>query len=63
MNKKQVAIVIGVLAAAWHIVSIIKDAERYEANWTRWQAAPTTENLIRLLAAEGVLIDEIGWLL
>ena len=62
MDKKQVAIAIGVLAAVWHVASIISDAERYQANWSRWQAAPTPANLIRLLVAEGVFIDDIGWL-
>ncbi len=62
MSKKQIAVVIGVLAAAWHIASFIADAERYRANRARWQAAPTKANLIRLLVAEGILINDIRWL-
>lgn len=52
MNRNQVAVVMGVLAAAWHIASFIADAERYRVNRARWQAAPTRANLIRLLVAE-----------
>lgn len=62
MDKKQIAVAIGLLAAAWHIASLVSDAERYGANWRRWQVAPTMANLIKLLVAEGVLIEDIGWL-
>ncbi len=62
MSKKEIAVVIGVLAAAWHIASFIADAKRYRVNRARWRAAPTKANLIRLLVAEGILIKDIGWL-
>jgi hypothetical protein len=61
MSKNQ-ASVIAVIAAVWHAAAIIKDAERYQANWARWQATPTAGNLIRLLVAEGILVRDIGWL-
>lgn len=63
MDKKQVAIAIGALAVVWHVASVISDAERSKANWNRWRAVPSTANLIRLIAAEGILIKDIGWLL
>jgi hypothetical protein len=62
MSKKQATIALGLLVA-WHAVSIVKDAERYQANWKRWQAVPTPANLIRLVAAEGILINDLGWFL
>lgn len=34
MSKNQ-ASVIAVIAAVWHAAAIIKDAERYQANWAR----------------------------
>jgi hypothetical protein len=61
MNKKQATVALGILAV-WHMASIVKDAERYQANWKRWQAVPTAANLIKLVAAEGMLIGDLGWL-
>jgi hypothetical protein len=55
MKPKQFA----ALVLVWHFVSLAKDAERYRLNLARWHAAPTGRNLVRLLLAEGILIEDI----
>jgi hypothetical protein len=60
---KQAQVGTGILVLGiWHLISLIKDAERYRANLSRWQAAPTAANLAKLLLAEGILIEDIAWL-
>lgn len=61
MKSKEIAVAIGVLGLAWHVLSVIKDAERYDVNLTRWRSAPTGRNLVSLLLAEGILIEDISW--
>lgn len=61
MKSKEIAVAIGVLGLAWHVLSVIKDAERYDSNLTRWRSAPTGRNLVSLLLAEGILIEDISW--
>lgn len=61
MKSKEITVAIGVLGLAWHVLSVVKDAERYEVNLTRWRLAPTGRNLVSLLLAEGILIDDISW--
>lgn len=51
----------GVLLA-YHLLSLMKDAESWETNRKRYQADPTTANLLRLLLAEGVFIKDLGLL-
>jgi hypothetical protein len=63
MNAKQLAAAVGLIAVAWHVVAIAQDAERCKANLDRWLANPTVADFVRLLAAEGVLIKDIGFLL
>ena len=31
MKSKEIAVAIGVLGLAWHVLSVIKDAERYDS--------------------------------
>lgn len=47
------------LVLTWHFTSLVKDAERYKVNLARWCAAPTGRNLVRLVLAEGILIEDI----
>jgi hypothetical protein len=61
LKSKEIAVAIGVLGLAWHVLSVVKDAERYEVNLTRWRSAPTSRNLVSLLLAEGILIEDISW--
>jgi hypothetical protein len=63
MKANQIARLICLGALAWHVASLVQDAERYRLNLARWRAAPTGSNLLRLLIAEGVLIKDLGWLL
>lgn len=59
MKPREVAALIGVIGVVWHVLSLAKDAERYEFNLARWRAAPTGRNLFRLVLAEGILIEDI----
>jgi hypothetical protein len=61
MKPKEIAAVIGFVGLAWHVLSLVKDAERYEINLNRWRSAPTGRNLVGLLLAEGILIEDISW--
>jgi hypothetical protein len=61
MKPKDIAVAVGVFSLAWHVLSLVKDAERYEANLTGWRSVPTSRNLVRLLLAEGILIEDISW--
>lgn len=61
MKPKEVATFIGVVGLIWHALSLVKDAERYEVNLARWRSAPTGRNLVSLLLAEGILIEDISW--
>jgi hypothetical protein len=45
---------------AYHLAAVIADYEQCKVNLKRWQTRPTLPNLIRLLAADGVLILDIG---
>jgi hypothetical protein len=51
----------GVLLA-YHLLSLVKDAESWETNRKRYRADPSTVNLLRLLLAEGVFIKDLGLL-
>lgn len=59
--KNKAAVVGGVLLV-WHLLSLIKDAERWQFNLARYQARPTGANLVKLLVAEGMLISDLRWL-
>ncbi len=63
MKSKGLVKVAGLLAVAWHLMALMKDAEQAKLNLDRWLTNPTGNNLIKLLAAEGILIKDIGWLL
>ena len=56
MKPKEAA---ALIVVAWHFLSLAKDAERYKFNLARWRAAPTGRNLVRLVLAEGILIEDI----
>lgn len=60
MKPKEAAALIGVIGLVWHFLSAVRDADRYEANLAQWRAVPTGRNLVRLLLAEGILIDDIA---
>jgi len=62
MNRKQVTVLIGIAVVAWHVISILNDADRCARNLARFKAAPTVPNFIKLAVAEGVLISDLGWL-
>ncbi len=59
MKPKELAALVGIVGLVWHVLSVAKDAERYEVNLNRWRTAPTGRNLFRLLLAEGILIEDI----
>jgi hypothetical protein len=61
MNKDK-AIAAGLLLAAWHLVSIMKDADRCKYNLARYNAAPTLPNFVKLAVAEGALVSDLRWL-
>ena len=61
MKSKEIAVAIGVVGLAWHVLSLVKDAERYEVNLARWRSVPTGRNLVGLLLAEGLLIEDVSW--
>ena len=62
MNRKEMTVLAGLVLAAWHALSIMKDAERCRYNLARYNAAPTLPNLVKLAVAEGVLISDLRWL-
>jgi hypothetical protein len=62
MNRKEMAVLAGLALAAWHLLSIMKDAERCRYNVARYNAAPTLANFVKLAVAEGVLISDLRWL-
>lgn len=59
MKPKEIVALVGVIGVVWHIASLFKDADRYQVNLARYQATPSTRNLVRLLLAEGILIADI----
>ncbi len=61
MNKETAALA-GLVLAAWHVLSIMKDAERCRYNLARYNAAPTLPNFVKLAVAEGALISDLRWL-
>jgi hypothetical protein len=61
MNRKEMTVLAG-LVLAWHVLSFIKDAERWAYNVKRYNAAPTLPNFVKLVVAEGVLISDLRWL-
>ena len=62
MNPKEMAVLAGWVLAAWHALSIMKDAERCKYNVARYNAAPTLPNFVKLAVAEGALISDLRWL-
>lgn len=52
--------IVGVIAALYHGLALLKDAEQVKANWQRYNQNPTGNNLLRALLAEGVLIEDLG---
>jgi hypothetical protein len=62
MSRKDIAVLIGLAMVAWHVVSIIADAERCKRNLDRFAASPTAPNFIKLAVAEGALITDLRWL-
>lgn len=48
------------LAVAYHACAVLADTESYARNVRRFGADPTGRNLLRTLAAEGVLIKDLG---
>ncbi len=59
MKPKEIAALVGIIGLIWHIVSLLSDANRYQLNLTRYRAAPNSSNLVKLLLAEGILIEDI----
>jgi hypothetical protein len=62
MNRKEMTVLVSLALAAWHALSIMKDAERCSYNLARYNAAPTLPNFVKLAVAEGVLISDLRWL-
>lgn len=47
---------------AYHVASLVKDAETWRTNLKRYQADRTPANLLRLLLVEGVFVKDLGLL-
>jgi hypothetical protein len=62
MTRKEMGVLIGLALVAWHVASIIADAERCKRNLDRFAATPTVPNFIKLAVAEGALIADLRWL-
>jgi hypothetical protein len=62
MSGKNLATLAGLALLAWHVASIIKDAERVKYNLARYNARPTLPNFVKLAVAEGALIGDLRWL-
>jgi hypothetical protein len=62
MNRKEITALAGFALLAWHLLSIMKDAERCRYNAARYNAAPTLPNFVKLAVAEGALISDLRWL-
>ncbi|MFC0438010.1 hypothetical protein [Kutzneria buriramensis] len=52
--------VLAVVATAYHVATLVADAESVLVNLRRFQADPRLPNLLRLLLAEGVFIEDFG---
>jgi len=48
------------LAAVYHACTLAADTEAYMKNLQRFGANPNLPNLIRVVIAEGVLIEDLG---
>jgi hypothetical protein len=62
MSKGELAALAGIVLLAWHVASILADAQRCERNLARFSAAPTLPNFVKLALAEGALIGDLSWL-
>lgn len=58
-STKPVTIV-GIVAALYHGLALLADAEQVKANWQRYNQNPTGNNLLRALLAEGIFIEDLG---
>lgn len=47
----------------YHVVALMKDAERWSANLKQYRAQPDAGNFVRLLLAEGILLKDVGFLM
>ena len=57
--KKQTLNVVTAVFLVYHLVALIKDAERCAFNARRVRANPSPANVAKLLVAEGVLIADL----
>lgn len=52
--------IVGVVLLGYHLLAVAKDAEQAAANWQRFNANPSVNTFLRLLLAEGVLVEDLG---
>ncbi|SHM89299.1 hypothetical protein [Actinacidiphila paucisporea] len=53
------------IAVSYHVLALMKDAESWRAGELskQFRAQPDSANFVRLVPAEGVFIQELGFLL
>lgn len=59
-RKASIPVVAGIIILGYHLLAAAADGEQFAVNWRRFNQNPTFNNFLRVLFAEGFLIEDLG---